>query len=1407
MFFSARHRWLFVLLSGVLCMSPALAGAVVLQNATATYSQGSGGPFYVSNAIDANLGNGWAVLANPCVAAFETQSDIGYATRTELTFVLDHQYGGNHNLGRFRLSVTTDGRDDFADGKQAVDGADPGDVTADWTVLLPTSMVSSGGATITRPTDGTMVVTGTNPSKDTYTITALTNLTGITGVRLEVFKDASDPPTIGPGRAASNNFVLTNFTLAETQYTGPPQWNVDTDGNWSDAGNWVGEVPNAAGAAAEFRSAITASRTVTVDSPATVGTIHFDNANVYTIAGPQAVTLDGSAGTAAVNVAGGSHAIHAPLILNDPTAMQVAGGSTLSALGGIGGSGSLAKQGEGVLVVGQASYGGATVIEQGTLQLSNSVVPGSTVWFDAADANTLTLSGSNVTEWQSKGGTNKLVGVNTSTITYNASGAGLNDLAYVNTNGSNKNGTSYFDLQSDIADARTLFMVFKPTANPNAYTPLFGRNAGEGGNYMGTAGAGVGYVENTHSDAGLRTTGGTAGQWFLDGAAFDPVSEPLSLTDYRVVSVVAGADVLVQNIGRDRGFADRSLPADTGEILIYSQALTAAERQSVENYLLAKWLGLAQEGYAQGNLPASTAVQIGASGTFDLNGNDQTVASLADYGGAGGMVTNSHTAPAALTVGTTTGTTTFGGVIADGTGGMSLVKTGDSTQVLAGANTFTGGTTVEQGTLQLVGTNSSVGAIRGTVTVLPDGVLQLSGGHSLGHGLTTRVHTLNIDGGLVENLADLPEGWGISIHLTGGTLQSNGGVASASALSHFALGGSSGGTGSVIHSLASPDTSVICGRIQLREGNPDNRLAVHVADGAAAVDLNISAAITQYAAGYGITKLGDGALELTGPNAYTGGTTVGAGIATLRGAGRLGNGTYGGPIAIGENAVLNFNMTNSQNLSGPITGTGTLAQNATASYLYMTGDHSGFGGTFHNVAGNMYLASAAANSPAGADVRVDGGALQVGFNGAPGGTWAIGSLSGTGGVVHPNNNLAGLTVTLEVGGLNSDTTYGGILRNNTNATPSVLALTKVGTGKLTLAATNTYTGGTTVQDGILEVAATGALGSGPIAIEGGTVRLASNAYNALGIPQPAITIEPGGVLTADNATSNAHNLGLVALNGGTLTSVNGPGGAPNDGGYGNFILNSGLAAGGNAVSTVSSTTLSWKAGGGAFDVAENAELRISSRICDYPGASESLVKQGQGLLQLSGPNTYSGGTNVTAGTLLVSSASGSGTGTGQVHVNLDATLGGTGHIGGQVNINAGGSLAPGASVGALYLDGGGLTFHPNGFFDIDIDAIDIADLVQMDGGLLSPSDATIRVNLGFSPEVGDSWIILAGEADRNGIFNEDVLVTSGLELLDGWKRFEVGYGNSVILKVVPEPGTWLLLLASLVGGLMVRRRK
>jgi len=79
-----------------------------------------------------------------------------------------------------------------------------------WTVLHPSEYASKGGAQLTLLPDGSLLAGGKNPDADVYEVTARTDLTGITGVRLEVMNDPSLPAG-GPGRAPDGNFFLTDF--------------------------------------------------------------------------------------------------------------------------------------------------------------------------------------------------------------------------------------------------------------------------------------------------------------------------------------------------------------------------------------------------------------------------------------------------------------------------------------------------------------------------------------------------------------------------------------------------------------------------------------------------------------------------------------------------------------------------------------------------------------------------------------------------------------------------------------------------------------------------------------------------------------------------------------------------------------------------------------------------------------------------------------------------------------------------------------------------------------------------------------------------------------------------------------------------------------------------------------------
>jgi hypothetical protein len=80
---------------------------------------------------------------------------------------------------------------------------------ADWHVLSPSS-AQSAQSTMLTVESGVVVASGKSPPTDTYAVGVETNLTNITGFKLEVLDDPS--PAAGPGRAKNGNFVLSEFT-------------------------------------------------------------------------------------------------------------------------------------------------------------------------------------------------------------------------------------------------------------------------------------------------------------------------------------------------------------------------------------------------------------------------------------------------------------------------------------------------------------------------------------------------------------------------------------------------------------------------------------------------------------------------------------------------------------------------------------------------------------------------------------------------------------------------------------------------------------------------------------------------------------------------------------------------------------------------------------------------------------------------------------------------------------------------------------------------------------------------------------------------------------------------------------------------------------------------------------------
>ncbi len=280
----------------------------------------------------------------------------------------------------------------------------------------------------------------------------------------------------------------------------------------------------------------------------------------------------------------------------------------------------------------------------------------------------------------------------------------------------------------------------------------------------------------------------------------------------------------------------------------------------------------------------------GSIGTFTLGGlSGAGNIALTDIGrnSSGTAVT---AASVALRVGNNNSSTTYSGVLSDGSvAGGQLTKIGSGTLTLTGLNTYTGGTTVNAGTLAL-GRSGGEGTVRGTITVNSGATLSTTAKDALGYNNdSTRVSQINLVGGTFNNATTENEGYRTNFNLTGATVTSTGGGAI-----NFT-------NGAVITTQASSTSSVWSAPILLRDSNI---LSITVADGSAADDLVISGTIGEGVGTgtKGLSKAGAGRLVLTGASTYAGGTTVSAGTLMISSTGSLGN---GGVTVSGGSLIVN----------------------------------------------------------------------------------------------------------------------------------------------------------------------------------------------------------------------------------------------------------------------------------------------------------------------------------------------------------------------------------------------------------------------------------------------------------------------------------------------------------------------
>ena len=213
-------------------------------------------------------------------------------------------------------------------------------------------------------------------------------------------------------------------------------------------------------------------------------------------------------------------------------------------------------------------------------------------------------------------------------------------------------------------------------------------------------------------------------------------------------------------------------------------------------------------------------------------------------------------------------------------------------------------------------------------------------------------------------------------------------------------------------------------------------------------------------------------------------------------------------------------------------------------------------------------------------------------------------------------------------------------------------------------------------------------------------------------------------------------------------------------------------------------------GTGSVTLGANRQVTVSSNTLTVGGpigGNYSLTKAGSGVLELSGSNTFTGATTVSAGKLLVDGWLTNSA----VSVNSGGTLGGTGSLA-NVTVNAGGHLAPGDLLGVMHLSGS-LTLLANAVMDYDLDTPSTSDEVLMPTGQLILSNQRFAdFHFTWSANFGPGTYDLINFRSSSGSLGTN---TSGtIDGLPATLSIDP-VQHDLVLTVTPEPSTLTLLAA------------
>lgn len=731
------------------------------------------------------------------------------------------------------------------------------------------------------------------------------------------------------------------------------------------------------------------------------------------------------------------------------------------------------------------------------------------------------------------------------------------------------------------ADALTAGNGGKVIVFANDTTHFYGKVSARGGSASGNGGfvetSGKGFLNVEGASVDLRATAGKTGTWLLDPTNIYIATNQANATGAGMSGTNSSANVGTG--GNPNTFAASGVVQDslltTG--VLQTALSTANVVVTTDN----------PSGTGAGNITVVNPFSWATSNTLSLIAANNIAINAAITTGAAGsaLILNA-------------GNAVTQSAIISGAGGLQI--TGPGTVTLNQLNTYTGGTTITSGTV-----NVNVLANAGTAS-------------SLGSGTASPIINLG-------NATLLYTGTGHSsnraINLTGS------GTLNASGSGTLTLSGGITGTQNLI--LTGTGTGIESGAIATTTGN--------------------------------VTKDGVGTWRLSGTNTYSGITTINNGILQIGNAGTTG--TLGtGDVT--NNATLQFNRTNAITVNNIIHGAGTLIQAGTNTLtLAGANDYSGAtlintGTLAITNASGLGSATGGTTVASGATLNINNVSVSSGetitLNGI--GAAGVGALTGTGAGANINASAIVLGSNSSFGGA------GTLTLDGTTVISGPFNLTKIGAGTLVLNTANTYSGKTSVTAGTLSFNSIGDVNGGntslgaPTTIANGTIDLTGTlTYTGTGHATDRIInltgtslitgSGTGGLTLNGNITGANQNLTLQGSN--TNNIVNGAIATGNGSLTKTTTAGTWILAGTNTYSgttTITQGILQIGNGGtsgtlGLGDVTVSGTLRFnrsnSLNVANNIGGTGALTQIGTGIVTLTPAiaNTYSGTTTVSAGTL------------------------------------------------------------------------------------------------------------------------------------------------------------------------------